>query len=287
MIRLFAAILFGGLVLAAEPTRVLIVVGPSSHPPGSHEVAAGGRVMEYALENMDNVSGVEADVVYEWPSQALRDAASTVVFIGDKFPANRLPNPERNLADLAAMLDRGVGIVTVHYATGLLGEDVTPDGDHPLLRWIGGYFANRSCPHHESIAKVFEAATIEPAAPQHPISRGWKPFTVHDEPYIRNYFGPNGNQPAANVTIFATSMLPPEAPRREAVAWGVERADGGRGFGIVMPHFYKNWTQPDLRRLILNAIVWSAKLEVPAGGVETSLPDLATFKPEAVEYTPR
>lgn len=249
-------------------------------------MAAGGRLMAYAVENASNVKGLEADVVYEWPSAELRDAASTVVFIGDKFPANRHPNPRRNLADLQAMMDRGVGIVTVHYATGLLGQDVTPDGDHPLLRWIGGYFANRSCPHHESIAKVFKAATIEPSAPFHPISRGWKTFTVHDEPYIRNYFGPNGNQPAPHVTVFATSMLPPEAPRREPVAWGVERVDGGRGFGIVMPHFYKNWAQPDLRRFVLNAIVWSAGLEVPADGVESSLPDLERFEPEAVEFTP-
>ncbi len=272
---------------AAEPARVLIVVGPSKHPPGSHEVAAGGRLLRHAIKHMGNVTGVKADVVYKWPDQALRDAASAVVFIGDTFPPNRFPNPQRNLAELAEMMDRGAGIVNVHYATGLLGDDVTPDGDHPLLRWMGGYFANRSCPHHESIAKVFQAATIEPAAPEHPVSRGWKAFTVHDEPYINNYFGPDGNRPAPSVTIFATSMLPPEAPKREAVAWGIERPDGGRGFGIVMPHFYKNWAQPDLRRLILNAVVWSAGLEVPPGGVATQQPDLALFEPEAVEYTPR
>lgn len=286
--RLFAVLLFACAVLgAAEPGRVLIVVGPSKHPPGTHEVAAGGRVMEYALEHAANVPGIEADVVYEWPDKALRDAASTIVFIGDTFPANRFPNARRNLADLEEMMNRGAGIVSVHYATGLLGQDVAPDGDHPLLRWMGGYFANRSCPHHESIAKVFESATIEPAAPGHPVSRGWKPFTVHDEPYIRNYFGKDHNRPAPHVTVFATSMLPPEAPERQAVAWGVERRDGGRGFGIVMPHFYKNWSQPDLRKLILNAIVWSAKLAVPENGVESSLPDLEQFEPEAVEYTPR
>lgn len=287
LLVLAVSLISATVAFGADATRVLIVVGPSNHAPGSHEVAAGGRLMEHALEHMGNVSGVEADVVYEWPGRQLRDAADTVVFIGDTFPANRLPNARRNLADLAKMMSRGVGIVAVHYATGLLGQDVTPNGDHPLLRWMGGYFANRSCPHHESIAKVFQAATIEPAAPHHPVSRGWVPFTVHDEPYIHNYFGTDHNRPAPNVTVFAASMLPPEAPRREAVAWGVERRDGGRGCGIVMPHFYKNWAQPDLRRLILNAIVWSAKLPVPEGGVDSSLPDLEQFEPEAVEYTPR
>jgi hypothetical protein len=67
----------------------------------------------------------------------------------------------------------------------------------------------------------------------------------------------------------------------------VERADGGRGLGIVMPHFYKNWAIDDLRRFILNGVVWTAKLDVPAGGVQTATPDLKAFGPESVEYVPR
>ena len=286
----FASLLaLAGLLLQAEDrARVLIVVGPSSHPPGSHEVAAGGRLLQSALLQMKNVTGVRADVVYQWPrDKALRDATSTVVFIGDTFPANRFDDPDRNLSELAEMMDRGCGIVCVHYATGLLGRDVQPDGDHPLLRWLGGYFANRSCAHHQSIAKVYPEATIEASAPRHPVSRGWKSFTLHDEPYINNYFGGEGNRLAPNVTALATSMLPPGAPRRETVAWGVERADGGRGFGIVMPHFYKNWANNDLRRFILNGVVWTARLAVPPGGVETVRPNLEEFSPEAVEFVRR
>jgi hypothetical protein len=177
--------------------------------------------------------------------------------------------------------------VGVHYATGLLGEDVKPDGDHPLLRWLGGYFANRSCPHHESFAKIFPAANISPAAPQHPVWRGCREFTLNDEPYFNNYFGPPANEPAPNVTVLATSLLPPAAPKPEAVAWCVQRPDGGRGFAVVMPHFYRNWKLEDLRRFILNGIVWSAKLDVPPAGVQTTLPELSRFMPEALEPQPR
>lgn len=286
VISIFALFCIVGCCLAASPTRILIVVGPTDHPPGTHEVAAGGRVMKHCLENMTNLAAVRVDLVEGWPDQALREAASSVVFIGDTFPANRLPNAEQNLADLEVMMRRGSGIACVHYATGLLGKDVKDDGDHPLLRWAGGYFANRSCKHHESFAKIFPAAAITPAVAQHPIWRGCQEFTVHDEPYTNNYFGPKDNQPAANVTVLATSLLPPEAPKKEAVSWCVERGDGGRGFAIVMPHFYRNWKQEDLRRFILNGIVWSAKLEIPAGGVETLLPDLANFAPASMEPQP-
>ena len=280
-----AAVLFSTTAAHAE-TRVLIVVGPSTHPPGSHEVAAGGRVLQHCIEHMENVRGVKAEVVSEWPKDpAVLDAVSTVVFIGDQFPPMRMPDSAAIMAQLGAMMKRGCGIVCVHYATGLRAEDVGEDGAHPLLGWLGGYFATK-CKHHQSVAKIYQAATITPAAPSHPVSRGWKEFTLHDEPYINNWFGGEGNALLPGVTVLATSMLPPESPKSERVAWCVERADGGRGFGIVMPHFYGNWKLEDLRRFILNGIVWTAKLDVPADGVKTASPDLAAFGPESVEPLP-
>jgi type 1 glutamine amidotransferase len=270
---------------AANP-RILILVGPSSHPPGTHEVAAGGRLMQWALENMENVRGVKADLLDQWPQdKKALDGVRTVVFIGDTFPPQRLPERDAILKELGEMMSRGAGLVCVHYATGLRAQDVQPDGSHPLLGWLGGYFATRT-PHHQSVAKVFNAVTVAPAAPEHPVSRGWREFTVDEEPYYNNYFGPGGNQPAAGVAALATAMLPPEAPKKEIVAWGVERKDGGRGFGIVMPHFYKNWANEDLRRLIMNGIVWTAKLDVPRSGVKTPVPDLARFMPGSVEPRP-
>lgn len=110
--RTALALLFvvaASVLQAADATRILVVVGPSNHPPGSHEVAAGGRLLQDALRGMKNVDSVQTDIVYEWPQdQALRESVSTIVFIGDTFPPNRFENPERNLADLAKMMDRGL-----------------------------------------------------------------------------------------------------------------------------------------------------------------------------------
>lgn len=270
------------LTAADGPARVLVVVGPSNHPPGTHEVAAGGRLLKHCLETIKEPGPFNAEVMTEWPAggaKQLADVAS-VVFIGDLFPPEVMPNRDAAMKDLAAMTARGCGIVCIHYATGLEARHVSPEGDHPLLHWTGGYFATR-CKHHKSVARVFSEATIEPAKGEHPVLRGWKSFTIHDEPYINNYFGKGG--PAKNVTALATAMLPPEKPQRETVAWAAERPDGGRGAGIVMPHYYKNWRNDDLRTLILNAIVWTAKREVPKAGVKVEPPDLAVFKPAAVE----
>src|SRR5688572_23386201 len=127
--RFLRAVVVAGLLgfcpaVAAAESRVLIIVGPSTHPPGSHEVAAGGRLMKWAL---DNIAGVKADVVYEWPKRDVLETARTIVFIGDTFPPQRMPDRARNLKDLGDMMSRGTGLVCVHYATGLRAEDVEPD----------------------------------------------------------------------------------------------------------------------------------------------------------------
>lgn len=270
-------------VSAAEPApRVLILVGPSNHPPGTHEVAAGGRVLEHCLNAAELPVRVKAELRTDWPAdgaKSLTDVAA-VAFIGDLFPPEVMPKRDAVMADLAAMTKRGCGIVCLHYATGLEAKHVAADGDHPLLHWTGGYFATR-CKHHQSVARVFQEATVEPAKGDHPALRGWKGFTVHDEPYINNFFAKDG--PVKGFTALAAAELPPEKPKRETVAWAVERPDGGRGAGVVMPHFFRNWKNDDMRTLILNAIVWAAKLDIPRDGVRVKVPDLATFKPTAVE----
>jgi hypothetical protein len=163
---------------AATPaTKILILVGPSNHPPGTHEVAAGARLVKHSLENAENVRGLQVEIITAWPEDrgALQKVAA-VLFTGDRFPPAEMPDRERIMADLTTMMDHGCGLVCIHYATGLGANQVAADGEHPLLRWMGGYFATR-CVHHQSVARVYQAATIEPntaepAAAGHTVLRG-------------------------------------------------------------------------------------------------------------------
>jgi hypothetical protein len=274
------------LAVAEQPKTpaILIIAGPCQHPPGTHEAAAGARVMEYLVNTAENVDAVRAESFDGWPQdKKLLERARSIVFIGDIFPPERMEDPATVKAELAKLMDRGCGLVCIHYATGLRAEHVTDDGDHPLLHWLGGYFAT-GCKHHRSTARVC-TATIAPAEGNHPVLRGWQKFTLDDEPYWNNFFGKDG--PAENVTPLATSMLPPNDPKQEIVAWAVERPDGGRGVGIVLPHYFRNWRVDDLRTLVLNSIVWSAQAEIPSEGVESSPPELSRFAPTSVDPKPR
>jgi len=53
------------------------------------------------------------------------------------------------------------------------------------------------------------------------------------------------------------------------VAWAVEREGGGRGFSTSTGHFFENWKNDNYRKLMLNAIMWTAGMEIPAGGIES------------------
>ena len=49
--------------------------------------------------------------------------------------------------------------------------------------------------------------------------------------------------------------------------WGIDRKDGGRGVGFTGGHYHRNWAINDFRKIVLNAIVWVAGIDVPKNGV--------------------
>jgi hypothetical protein len=79
--------------------------------------------------------------------------------------------------------------------------------------------------------------------------------------------GPDGEH-SGNPAVRARKGL------AEHVAWVYERPGGGRGFGFTGAHTHWNWAHDDLRRLVLNALVWIAGLEVPPEGVPSKTPTI-------------
>src|SRR5690606_22324843 len=75
--------------------------------------------------------------------------------------------------------------------------------------------------------------------------------------------GPHSGNPAMR------EMVAQKLPQH--VAWAAERPDGGRGFGFTGAHFHKNWGDDNFRKVVLNAILWVAKVEVPPNGVGSTV----------------
>jgi hypothetical protein len=88
-----------------------------------------------------------------------------------------------------------------------------------------------------------------------PILSAVPPASTMDRPD-----GPHEGNPAVREAV--------KRGEPQVLAWAFQRPDGGRGFGFTGGHFHHNWGNDDCRKLVLNAILWTAKVEVPPGGVE-------------------
>ena len=78
----------------------------------------------------------------------------------------------------------------------------------------------------------------------------------------------NGDGLHSNNPHVRRSVL--ERKEKQHVAWASERDNGQRGFCITGAHHHKSWDNDDFRTCGFNAIIWTAKLEVPKHGVKSS-----------------
>lgn len=257
--------------------KIVFVAGRASHGPGEHEHRAGCMLLADQL----NKSGlpVEAVVVTDgWPADdSVFDGAAAVVIYSDGgggHPAMQ------HLSKLREIANSGAGIGCIHYAVEI------PKGEpgNAFLDLIGGYFESDWSvnPHWD--------ASFKPA--KHPISRGIDDFKIRDEWYYHMRF----REKMAGVTPILTDLPGPETLNRpdgphsgnpavreavlerkepQHVMWAYERPEEfgeGRAFGFTGGHFHKNWRHDDHRGIVLNAIAWIARVEVPADGVPSKTP---------------
>lgn len=274
-LTLLAALALSTLCPAEDAKKnILLLAGTPSHEPGAHEHNAGSLLFKKCLD--ESGLPVESTVFQngEWPSPEQLAAADTVVIYCDGGD-NHLILKDDRMQQLANEMKRGCGLVCLHYAV----EIPKDKGGAELLGWMGGYFEIHWSvnPHWTADFKNF---------PAHPISNGLKPYAMLDEWYFHMRFTDQGK-----LTRVLSAIAPEDTMSRgdgphsgnphvrkamveglpQTVAWAFERPDGGRGFGFTGGHFHKNWGDDNQRKTVLNAILWTAKAEVPAEGVTSKV----------------
>jgi len=254
--------------------KIVFVAGPPSHSYGSHEHNAGCLLLARLLkENMPNIHAV----VYTngWPKDPTAfDNADAIVFFCDGGGGHVA---SAHLEEIDRLAKKGVGIAFIHYA---LDVPKGKPGNY-LLDWIGGYYEQ-----FWSVNPTWKAQFKQ--LPEHPITRGVKPFAIEDEWYYHMRFV----EDMKNVTPILTAV-PPDSTRRgpdgphsgnpqvrarmgmpEHVAWAYERPGGGKGFGFTGGHWHWNWAHDDFCKLVLNGLVWISGAQVLPNGVQSKTPSL-------------
>ena len=286
----FKDILFKRLKMD-ERKKIVLIAGRPSHGYNAHEHNAGCLLLARLLnENVPQVYAIA--YLNGWPKDptALDNADAVAIFCDGGGGHVVMPH----LEELDTLAKEGVGIGMLHYAVEV---PKSKPGDY-MLDWTGGYFET-----FWSVNPHFRADFKE--LPDHPITRGVKPFAIDDEWYYHMRFA----QDMKNVTPILT-CIPPDSTRREGndahganpivrsrmgspehVMWAIEREGGGRGFGFTGGHWHYNWAHDDFRKVVLNALVWSAGLDVPPSGVPSKTPTLEELEanqdyPKPNNYNP-
>ena len=254
----------------APPSNTIVLIGgTSSEGPARHDHANAVRLLKSFLES----ARVPARIVaFErgWPDdpRAL-DGASTIVLDLDGLDRHPLLDATRRRR-FDALMQRGVGLVALHQAS------TVPAGAAQigLQRWLGAVRLG-------TFDRTTEWAELQSVAPQHPVARGVVDFAYRDEFYPTLSFARKGRitpilSARLNVQYRAGRSLVEDTPETAKVAWAFERPRGGRSFGFTGGHFLASLDQPMLRRTLLNAVLWTARIEVPRGGVASAHPDAAT-----------
>lgn len=262
--------------------KIVLLAGNPSHGYGAHEHRAGCLLLAEQL-NKHMGDKVHA-VVYDkgWPSDptVFQNADAIIMFCDGG--EGHMAKWHRRQIDYYAK--KGVGVGCIHY-----GVEIPKDqGGADFLNWIGGYFETDWSvnPHWEAEFTSF---------PDHEVTRGVKPFKVNDEWYYHMRFRENmaGVTPILSALPPESTLTRPDGPhsgnaavraavmeRKEPqhVCWVSENEGGGRGFGFTGAHFHNNWADDSFRRLVMNAITWIAKVDVPENGVPSDTPDATALE---------
>jgi hypothetical protein len=297
---LIVSVSLATVLCAADKKNVLLIAGLPSHGSGEHEHNAGIQLFAEGLKQaVPDLVNVNFSLNGQWPTDKQIAEADTIVIYSDGGKNNPTLT---HLAQISQKMAAGCGFVCIHYAVQPgyerggwpmdNGKPVSPPppgrystgkGAEEFREWLGGcyepyYSVN---PHWLADFK---------SLPVHPISRGVSPFSSKDEWYFHIRF----KDKMEGVTPILVSRVPldvslpvdddyknnPEVRQEvleeqkpQVVAWAVTRNDGGRGFGFTGGHFHSGWANENQRKLVLNAILWTAKAEVPANGVITKFSD--------------
>jgi type 1 glutamine amidotransferase len=256
--------------LASAKRRIVLIAGPKSHGPvgnGMHDYGWSVCLLRVMLERSNIAEQITVHHFLDgWPKQsAAVEHADTLMIVsdgrdGDKFSeALHLESDER-VREVDNMMKRGCGLITFHFST--FAPQKYAD---KVLDWSGGYFQWETNGRKQwySNMKTVEA-DVQVVTPSHPVCRGVEPFKMREEFYFDIKFR---DHDAAVTPLWIVPALMGREPDGNVVAWVHERAGGGRSFSTTCGHFYDNWEHPQFRTLILNALAWTAHIDLPPTGV--------------------
>lgn len=250
---------FAGAANSAETAQKRILLlgqSPDGHPRATHEYMPGMKVLGACLEQIAQVKPVVINADDPWTEgpKLLADADGVVLFVSQG--AKWIQDDPRRFQAFAKLADRGGGMVVLHWGMGA-----------KEAKYVQGFVSMFGGCHGGSDRKykVLENADVEIPSESHPVVRGIEPFGLREEFYYRLKFVKSDSA--------ITPLLQTQVEGNvETVCWAWERPSGGRSFGFSGGHFHSNWSRPEYRRLLTQAVLWTVDLPISERGLTVDVP---------------
>lgn len=243
--------------------KVILLAGKPSSKTMAHEYFAGCALLMNWLKEQPGVWPVMAR---DWPkNEKVLEGAKVIVYFGDGGGKQPFVDP-KNWGKLTTLLKQGTGLVLLHQA---IDFPKGPDADL-IKASLGGVFqSDIGCRGHWDM-------DLKPVG-THPVLRGVTPFSAPGDGWLYNvHFAPEA-KPLLTGTVPDKSRTSADAKkhigREEVIAWAYQQPGGGRGFAFTGADLHKSWAYESQRKLVLNGILWSARIEVPEGGAKSKFND--------------
>lgn len=221
-------------------------------------VTGGHGYEEQAFETMFEAIPDVAASYAKYPAVAerlkpsLADKFDVIVFY-DMWAKGIKPEQQKALL---ALLERGIGVVALHHT-------MAAHQKWPRYKEIvgGRYFLQERKVDGKTLPKSGyshgQDIDVHVAAPDHPVTRGMKDFTIHDETYNNYYTDPD-----------ATVLLTTDHPKSDReLAW-TKTYENSKVVYIELGHDHYAYEHPSYRRLLGRSIRYVAgKPSEPKTGV--------------------
>ena len=237
-------------------TKIVLIAGSNVFKPGEHEYVAGCAVLADLLKQTPGVFPVLA---LDWPKKPETLAgAKAVVMLFDGGDKHGLLTGDR-MAQVQKLADDGVGLVHMHQLI-----DYPKELGDRARSWMGAAFEKGFSQRAHWVTEFSKFS-------DHPVSRGVTPFKIDDGWLFKLKFVPA----MQGVTPLLRTVSPKAASQELSddtiVAWLYNRPNGGRSFTFTGTHLHSSLAEEGYRRLLVNSILWTAKVEIPTAGAPVRL----------------
>jgi putative heme-binding domain-containing protein len=211
-----------------KPIRILLAAGPKDHGVNEHDYPLW---QERWLKLFGVAENVKTETAFDWPKSEQFQNADVIIFYSN--------NPGwsiKRASELDAFLNRGGGLVYLHYAVDG-HNDAEALSQRIGLAWRGGAAKFRHGPLDLKIE------------PSHPLAGGFSALKLIDESYWQLTGDPK------NINLLASGI---EDGIAQPLIWTREQGKG-RIFVSIPGHYTWTFDDPLFRVLILRGIAWCAK----------------------------